>query len=138
MITFNALQTTAHSGSKAWILVLMPIFGSPGLGEPPRRFAHWEHRGVLLRIEIGPQDLQASQNLKQSRGVHACKASRHAQGTGMSSLQSKDRWRLPVCGEAGCWMKGLVSQSYIGSVCKIPPRRWFCLVMDSESPALLI
>jgi len=26
---------------------------------PGQKFAHWEHRGVLLRVEVGPQDLQA-------------------------------------------------------------------------------
>ncbi|CAE7301379.1 proS [Symbiodinium sp. CCMP2456] len=26
---------------------------------PGQKFAHWEHRGVMLRVEIGPQDLQA-------------------------------------------------------------------------------
>ena len=40
------------------------------------RFAHWEHRGVLLRVEIGPEDLKAwrimvsqSCNRHQSRGL---------------------------------------------------------------------
>ncbi|CAE7942455.1 proS [Symbiodinium necroappetens] len=26
---------------------------------PGQKFSHWEHRGVMLRVEIGPQDLQA-------------------------------------------------------------------------------
>ncbi|CAE8652286.1 unnamed protein product, partial [Polarella glacialis] len=26
---------------------------------PGQKFAHWEHRGVMLRIEIGPEDLEA-------------------------------------------------------------------------------
>jgi len=26
---------------------------------PGQKFAHWEHRGVLLRVEIGPEDLKA-------------------------------------------------------------------------------
>eukprot|EP00931_Biecheleriopsis_adriatica_P120998 TRINITY_DN96089_c0_g1_i1.p1 TRINITY_DN96089_c0_g1~~TRINITY_DN96089_c0_g1_i1.p1 ORF type:complete len:348 (+),score=109.64 TRINITY_DN96089_c0_g1_i1:45-1088(+) len=26
---------------------------------PGQKFAHWEHRGVMLRVEVGPEDLQA-------------------------------------------------------------------------------
>ncbi|CAE7311041.1 proS, partial [Symbiodinium pilosum] len=50
---------------------------------PGQKFAHWEHRGVLLRIEIGPQDLQA-------QVCQVCKAKT------AGDYQSVERKRVPL------------------------------------------
>eukprot|EP00933_Yihiella_yeosuensis_P030513 TRINITY_DN24154_c0_g1_i1.p1 TRINITY_DN24154_c0_g1~~TRINITY_DN24154_c0_g1_i1.p1 ORF type:complete len:330 (-),score=115.04 TRINITY_DN24154_c0_g1_i1:122-1111(-) len=55
--------------------------------KPGQKFAHWEHRGVMLRVEIGPEDLEA--------GVcRVCKA--HTPGD-YKSVEKK-RIKLPPAG----------------------------------------
>mmetsp|Transcript_101778 Transcript_101778/g.316649 ORF Transcript_101778/g.316649 Transcript_101778/m.316649 type:complete len:321 (-) Transcript_101778:127-1089(-) len=55
--------------------------------KPGQKFAHWEHRGVMLRVEVGPEDLQA--------GV--CRVCR-AKSPGDYQTVERKRVRLPPAG----------------------------------------